>query len=84
MSFVPLFPSLRNSTQFSGLMFHEYSSGCACLKDRGQTLEAQAGVDVLVGEVLEAAVALPIVLNEHHIPDLQVTKTKQATAKSMT
>lgn len=40
------------------------------LQDRRQALEAHASVDVLVWQLLQALVLLSVVLDEHHIPDL--------------
>lgn len=40
------------------------------LHDRSQTLEAQPGVHMLVGKLPKAAVLLPVVLDEHYVPDL--------------
>lgn len=71
----------RSATFFDSLdsFMNAALSVYTCLQDRGQTLETHAGVDVLVGQVLEAAVTLSVVLNEHHIPDLQSTKIRQGT-----
>lgn len=53
---------------------YDCRSECTCLQDRGDTLEPHAGVDMLVGEFLKAAVALAVVLDEHHVPDLAPAK----------
>ncbi len=44
--------------------------GVHALEDARDPLEAHPGVDVLVGEGFERAVRLPVVLDEHEVPDL--------------
>jgi hypothetical protein len=40
------------------------------LQDRGQALQAHAGVDAGRGQLLHAAVGLHVELHEHVVPDL--------------
>ena len=43
------------------------------LHDRGQTLEAAAGIDILMSKVLIGTIFLAIILREYQIPDLKET-----------
>ena len=53
-----------------GGLFREVGEASGVLNDGAGALEAHAGIDVLGGELAEAAVGLGIVLNEDEVPDL--------------
>lgn len=55
----------------------------ARLQYGGKALETQACVDMLVGEVLEATIALAVVLDEHHVPDLHAANVQQTSRRKL-